>query len=80
MTCAVISVKLCSSEVPAQNPPATESLFIPEEELILYLFFTANTTRIFEGSRIVKTGMVSRREDASENVFWYVNKIHGSVG
>lgn len=62
MTCGVISVKRCSSEVHGQNltPRLCFGCFActlrPERECS---HFSANTTRIFEGSRIVKTGMVS---------------------
>lgn len=38
--------------------------------------FTANTTRIFEGSRIVKTGMVSWPEDGSAHFFLHLSDVH----
>lgn len=71
-TCAVISVKLCCSEVTCQKPfwlLAVLFLFFSSrnnaEISLMSCFFclSANTTRIFEGSRIVKTGMVSGSEE-----------------
>lgn len=40
------------------------------------LLVTANTTRIFQGSRIVKTGMVSWPEDGTANFFFHVGGIY----
>lgn len=41
----------------------------------LQFCFSANTTRIFEGSRIVKTGMVSLTEDDEANFFLNISHI-----
>lgn len=69
MTCAVTSARRCCSEVDFQNPPANDSFSSPCTQSIPFPFFSsaANTTRIFEGSRIVKTGMVSGPEDGDAN-------------
>lgn len=45
-------------------------------KMLCSFFVTANTTRIFQGSRIVKTGMVSWPEDGTANFFFHVSGIH----
>lgn len=60
MICGVISVKRCSSEVHSQDLQlAVFWMVCLNPAFWTCSHFSANTTRIFEGSRIVKTGMVS---------------------
>lgn len=76
--CAATSARRCSSEVRARDGPALATVFVfgptalrlvlKAHECHFIFFLSANTTRIFEGSRIVKTGMVS--ESAEIQLFF----------